>query len=110
MPTNDAARGFRWPFVSRTAYEQVVADRDFYRAEFLKALRPEPKAPKAPPKSDEDLVREVETALVQKARQAEAAFVRKLTDDLVRQGVPRPQAEAEARRIRGETMTPVRMA
>lgn len=89
-------KGFRWPFVARSTFELVQADRDWFREQYVKLTTPpEPKKPVFMPGhavSDEQAV-----------SQAERNFIARLRDDLVKQGVHPSDAEKEAARIRRET-------
>ena len=91
----------KWPWVSRTTLEIVQADRDWFRAQYVRLTTPpEPKKPRTMPGhavSDEQIVNE-----------AEQNFVARLRDDFVKQGVSRTDAEREATRIRQETMSTTR--
>ena len=84
----------KWPWVSRTAFEIVQADRDWFRAQFIEAMKP--KEPKATVvgryQTDEQAVRVVEDG-----------FVEKLKAELRAKGVPDAVAGQEAQRIRRET-------
>lgn len=86
----------KWPFVARSTFEVVQADRDWFREQYVKLTTPpEPKKPVFMPGhavSDEQAV-----------SQAEQNFIARLRDDLVKQGVPAGDAEKEASRIRRET-------
>lgn len=84
-----------WPFVSRSRYAEVVADRDWYREQFVRVVGP--KEPKKPfltgeaAKPDDLIVKE-----------AEDAFVQRLQQDFIAAGAHPAVAKAEADRIRRE--------
>lgn len=84
----------KWPWVSRTAYEAVVSERDWLRAEHARLTAP--KEPKA-------VVVERSRTDAQAVRVVEDGFVNRVKAHLTSHGLPDAIADAEATRIRRET-------